>query len=148
MPRKLILTVVVMASFVLLALPGATLPASFGQEAQEENKDAAKKPDKTESKKSLIKLHIAVTAGNPAAPVQAAHVDVTSEEAGVDYHKIVVTDHDGVADMEVPRGRILIQVTAPHFEIGGDRRTLTKGTETIDIKLVRKSAATEPPPGI
>jgi hypothetical protein len=143
MPRKLIVTVVVMASFAMLALTAAARPASSKQEAQKENNDAAKKPES----KSLTKLHIAVTAGNPAAPVQAAHVDVTSEEAGVDYHKIVVTDHDGVADIEVPRGRILIQVTAQHFEISGDRRTLTKATETVDIKLVKRSP-TEAPPGI
>ena len=127
-----------MALFVILALPCAALPQFSQQQAQEENKDAEKKQDEHEAKKTLTKLYVKVTAGEQATPIQAAQVDVTSEEEGVNYHRIVRTDRDGKADLDVPRGKVLVQVTAQHWDTGGTRCKLKEQEEKVEINLVKR----------
>ena len=129
--KKIVGMALFLAPISLFVALSISLPA----QAQDEGKDTEKKQD---TKKPLTKLHVKVTAGDEAAPVQAAQVDVTSEEEGVSFHKIVRTDHDGKADLDVPRGKVLVQVTAPHWDIGGTRCKLKDQDEQVEIKLVRR----------
>ena len=122
---------------VILVSPCAPLAHSLRHKAQEEIPDAAKKQDKQDNKKVLTKLRVKVTSED-ASPVQAAQVDVTSEEEGITFHKVVRTGHDGIADLEVPRGKVLVQVTAPHCDIAGSRVKLKESEEKVEIKLARR----------
>lgn len=138
MKNEFLRTVARMALFVVLASPCLALTLSRHQEPQTENKDAEKKQDKPEIKKVFTKLHVKITAGNNSAPIQAAKVNVKSEEEGVSYDKVFWTDHEGKVDVDVPRGRVRVQVTAQHWDNGGTQRTLREQEETVEIKLARK----------
>jgi hypothetical protein len=126
---------------LFLAWPCIASTDTAHYEEQEGNKDADKKKDNQENKNAYTKLHIRVTAGEDASPISSAQVEVLSEEEGVSYHKSVRTDHEGRVDMDVPRGKVWVQVTAPHWDTGGTKRKLKEQDETVEINLRRKPPA-------
>jgi hypothetical protein len=138
MKRGFITRAALLAVIMLLGLPGNSLPLPAAQGTQDQNNSPPKEAEKPESKKT--KLHIVVTAGQPAAPVQAAHVDVSSQEDHPDLPAIKITDPSGVVDLDVPRGKVLIQVIAQHWSTDGVYCKLTKKNETVRFTLVSNSS--------
>lgn len=82
------------------------------------------------------RLQIEVTAGDPLEPVKNAEVFVTSESDNFTFEETVTTNRQGVARLSgVPRGRVLIQVTAKGCKNFGNRYDLDQESQTIQIKL-------------
>jgi hypothetical protein len=108
-------------------------------EAQGTPENAASPPNPAETKKVKTKLRVAVIAGNPPEPVQGARVELTWEENKDEPNIVKMTDKKGAADMEVARGKVLIQViaNAQHWRSNGLRCILQKETESVRITLVK-----------
>jgi hypothetical protein len=86
-------------------------------------------------------LTIKVRGGDPASPIDGATVHIESEEQDVDFKKDVPTNNEGIASLpDVPRGKILIQVTATGWKTKGDRKTLLADAATFEIELVREQS--------
>lgn len=124
--------------FPALALALALAP-SRAQQAPEEtrDRDAAARPAKPEAARRLTKLRVRVTGGTEALPVASARVEVTCDEEGVACHKQARTNRDGNAEFDVPRCRVLVQVTAAHWNTGGVHPTLREQEERVVIALVK-----------
>jgi hypothetical protein len=124
----------VLALFVLVLLCSARAQSS-PQGSQDENNSQPKESEKPVKKRETTKLHVVVTAGEDPKPIAAAQVDVTSKEEGVNFSTSARTDSDGGVDLTVPRGKVLIQVIAQHWNSGGVLRNLKGEKETVEIKL-------------
>jgi hypothetical protein len=134
MKRGSIGKLALLALFMLVLLGART--QSSPQESQDENNPPPQEPDKAVKKRATTKLHVVVTAGQDPKPIAAAQVDVTSKEEGVTFSASARTDTGGVADfLTVPRGKVLIQVVARHWNAGGVLRNLQGEKETVEIKL-------------
>ena len=119
MPRQLARKSVLFLAAILL-LPLASLP---------------REPDKkSKEKNETTNLRIQVTGGEPEKPVGGANVHVESETEDQTFD--VRTNDAGVAKVsKVPRGRVLIQVTADGWKTFGQRYELNKEEQTIKITL-------------
>jgi hypothetical protein len=124
-----------LALFVLALLAGAAAQAPPQQPPAESN---AQLGETERPAKKTTKLHIVVKSGEDSKPVAAAQVDVIQDDA--DFSIQVHTDSDGIADMVVPRGKVLIQVIAAHFAVGGASQTLQSEKQTVEIKLSVQAA--------
>ena len=133
MKRGSIGKLALLALFMLVLLGART--QSSPQESQDENNSPPKESDKAVKKRATTKLHVVVTAGQDPKPIAAAQVDVTSKEEGVTFSASARTDNGGGADLTVPRGKVLIQVVARHWNAGGVLRNLQGEKETVEIKL-------------
>jgi hypothetical protein len=134
MKRGSIGKLALLALFMLVLLGART--QSSPQESQDENNSPPQEPDKAVKKRATTKLHVVVTAGQDPKPIAAAQVDVTSKEEGVTFSASARTDTGGGADfLTVPRGKVLIQVVARHWNAGGVLRNLQGEKETVEIKL-------------
>lgn len=129
----------ILALFTLI-VSGAAGAQRSPQEPQNETGSQPNGPDKTAKKRETTKLHVVVTAGQDPQPVAHAQVDVTSKEEGDDFSASAHTDSDGGADLTVPRGKVLIQVIAEHWPVGGALQTLQGEKETVKIKLSVQAA--------
>lgn len=127
------------ALIVLLGFSGS-LQSRLAAQGTQGNNNPPQEAEKSAKKAANTKLHIAVIAGQPSQPVQAAHVDVKWEEANVPS-MTKITDQTGVVDfLDVPRGKVLIQVIAQHWQSGGVRCKLKKEIETVTITLVKQDS--------
>jgi hypothetical protein len=83
---------------------------------------------------------------NETGPVVNAQVLVKSEVPGENFEEPLSTDSHGIANVSnVPRGPVLIQVTAQGWINGGIRQQLAKKDETISIVLTAEGGASPSP---
>ena len=94
-------------------------------------------PKETKRTQRTLRLQIEVTAGDPPEKVEGAKVYVTSEENGEKHTKDFPTSRQGIANFQVPQGKLVIQVVAKRCETFGDEYTLTEDNQTIKITLKR-----------
>ena len=124
MSKELAKKTLVMCAAVMLVLPHSI----FGQEGEK----------KTEEEKVNRILRIQVTGADQGSegPVEGADVYVRSEAEGVEYEREVATSSKGIARLnDVPRGRVLIQVTAEEWMTFGGRFDVKEEEQSIEIKL-------------
>lgn len=95
-------------------------------------------PKETKKTQRTLRLQIEVTADDPPEKVEGAKVYVTSEENGEKHTKDFPTGRQGIANFQVPQGKLVIQVVAKHCETFGDEYTLTEDNQTIKITLKRR----------
>ncbi len=88
-----------------------------------------------------------VAGSNQTQSVVGAQVLVRSEMRDEDFEETLSTDTHGVANVSnVPRGPVLIQVTAQGWINAGVRQELTKKDETIKIVLTTEEVASPSSP--
>jgi hypothetical protein len=137
MKKELIGKFGVLALFMLVLVAGTQ--AQSPQESQDKDNSPPNQPEKAAKKKATTKLHVVVTAvvtaGEDPKPIAGAQVDVTWKEEGVDDSASGHTGEDGGVDLTVPRGKVLIQVIARHWNLGGASRDLQAEKETVEIRL-------------
>jgi Carboxypeptidase regulatory-like domain len=137
MTRQSIRQTKLICAAALLLFPA---PPIFPQEP-EPNKEKKEKKEKREKKEppvSVTSLRIEVTSGDPAVPVEGADVYVKAEAPDTTFQQAVRTNSRGLANLPgVPRGTVLVQVTAPGCETYGHRFELTKEKEIKQVKLER-----------
>lgn len=128
------LATVVFLMFALLGIAAAQSPPA-GHPAENAPPAATERPAK-----KTTKLHLVVRGGEDSKPVGGAQVEITSQEQGADFSTEVHTGSDGSADVVVPRGKVLIQVIAAHFAVGGASQNLQSEKQTVEIKLSVQAA--------
>lgn len=123
--------------FLMVALlgVGAAQSPPTGSPAENAPPAAGEKPAK-----KTTKLHLVVKGGEDSKPVAGAQVDITSQDEGADFSTEIHTGPDGIADIVVPRGKVLIQVIAAHFAVGGASQNLQSEKQTVEIKLSVQAA--------
>ena len=124
MPKELAKKALVMCVAFMLVLPHSM----FAQEGEK----------KTEEEKVSAILRIQVIGADEGSegPVEGAEVYVKSEAEGVEYEREVSTSSKGLVKLEdVPRGKLLIQVTAEEWVPFGDRFDVNEEEQSIEIKL-------------
>jgi len=90
---------------------------------------------------SGTRLHLEVTGGDPAGPVEGASVYVRylvkhrmAKDETVEMN--LKTSHDGtVAVPFVPRGEVTVQIVAEHWKPYGQKYQMTEEDQTIKIHL-------------
>jgi hypothetical protein len=88
-----------------------------------------------------IRIHLEVTGGDPAAPVDSASVYVRylvkhrmAKDETVEMN--LKTNHEGTVIVPgVPRGEITIQVVADHWKPFGQKFQATEDEQTIKVHL-------------
>jgi len=93
---------------------------------------------KTEEGKvnTILVIQVIGTDQGSEGPVEGAEVYVKSEAEGVEYEREVSTSGKGIAKLDdVPRGKLLIQVTAEEWLPFGDRYEVDEEEQSIEIKL-------------
>jgi archaellin len=126
----LLVFVLVLVAAALAQAPAPPPPAADGGTPAKE----APRPART------TKLHIIVRGGPGATPISAAKVEVTSQEEGSNFSARAHTGADGGADLVVPRGKVLIQVIAAHWDVGGASPVLQQDKQTVEINLAVQAA--------
>jgi hypothetical protein len=124
MPKDLAKKTLVMCAAVMLVLP----QSMFGQEGEK----------KTEEEKvsTILRIQVIGTDQGSEGPVEGAEVYVKSEAEGVEYEREVSTTSRGIAKLDdVPRGKVLIQVTAEEWVPFGGRFDVNEEEQSIPIKL-------------
>jgi hypothetical protein len=87
------------------------------------------------------RLHLEVTGGDPAAPVDSASVYVrylVKHRVGKDetVEMNLKTNHDGsVVVPFVPRGEVTVQIVAEHWKPFGQKYQMTEDEQTLKIHL-------------
>jgi hypothetical protein len=119
--------------FVLVWLGTVSLQSS--PRAPQEGKDSQTDSEKPAKKNETTQLHVVVISAQNNKPIKAAQVDVTSTDEDLKFSKTVRTGNDGVIDLIVPRGNMLIQAIADHFDTNGEVRNLQAEKERVEIKL-------------
>jgi hypothetical protein len=141
MTKKIAVTASCTALFALTVLLGAIPARSDRGPGQQQDKEAdknagGKKPEKPNQPQSFTKLKIKVTAGEENTAVEDALVEVTSEEAGVEYSVKSRTNKQGIVELlKVPRGKVVIRVSPHDQDTVGERRDLKTPEETALIKV-------------
>ena len=88
-----------------------------------------------------------VGASNQTQAVAGAQVLVKSELRDQEFNETLSTDPQGIAHIaNVPRGPVLIQVTAQGWITGGIRPVLSKKDETVRMVLTAEAASPSPTP--
>lgn len=90
---------------------------------------------------SGTRLHLEVTGGDPAGPIEGASVYVRylvkhrmAKDETVEMN--LKTSHDGtVAVPFVPHGEVTVQIVAEHWKPYGQKYQMTEGEQTIKIHL-------------
>jgi hypothetical protein len=123
-----------LAALALLLLGGAYSQTST-QPPSEQNNPTPAEEARPPRQRPTTKLHVLVTAGDDNKPVAAAQVDVNSREEGVNFSATMRTNSNGGADFVVPRGKVLIQVVAQHWNADGVIKSLQGDREIVEIKL-------------
>jgi hypothetical protein len=123
-----------LAALALVLLAGAH-PQTSTQPPGDQNSPPPAEGARPARQRATTKLHVVVTAGDDNKPVAAAQVDVNSREEGVSFSATMRTNSSGGADFVVPRGKMLIQVIAQHWNADGVIKTLQGEKETVEIKL-------------
>jgi hypothetical protein len=128
-------TLLICAAALLLFPPQPIFP----QEPEPPPTTKKEKKEKDKEKKALVcTLRIEVTSGDSAEPVEGADVFVKSEAPDTTFQQAVRTNNRGLANLPgVPRGPVLVQVTARGFRNFGDRFELTQEKETKQVSLER-----------
>jgi len=120
MPRQLAKTIALFSAAGMLLLPLALFPQEPEKKAKE--------------KKETTNLRIQVTGGEHDKPVAGADVYVESETEEESFN--ATTNDAGVARVsKVPRGKVLIQVTADGWKTFGKKYELNREEQTIKIVL-------------
>jgi hypothetical protein len=107
--------------------------------AQSSQKPEKEKPKEKED--GTTRLRIEVTAGDSGTPVENASVYVRyTEEHKLSRDKKIEqnwkTNRDGVVKIPgLPRGKVVIQVIAPHWKTFGQWYELDQEEQTIKIRL-------------
>jgi len=87
-----------------------------------------------------------VAGGNQTGPVVGAQVLVKSDVQDEDFEETLSTDPQGVANVSnVPRGSVLIQVTAQGWISAGMRHELTKKEQTVKIEMTAEEGPSPSP---
>lgn len=124
MPKELAKKALVMCAAVVLILP----QPMFGQEGEEKTGE--------EKVSTLLRIQVIGTDEGSEGPVEGAEVYVKSEAEGVEYEREVSTSSKGIVKLDdVPRGKLLIQVTAEEWVPFGDRFDVNEEEQSIEIKL-------------
>lgn len=124
MPKELAKKALVMCAAVVLMLP----QPRFGQEREKKTGE--------EKVSTLLRIQIIGTDEGSEGPVEGAEVYVKSEAEGVEYEREVSTSSKGIVKLDdVPRGKLLIQVTAEEWVPFGDRFDVNEEEQSIEIKL-------------
>jgi hypothetical protein len=124
MPKELSKKTLVMCAAVMLVLPQPI----FAQETEK----------KTEEEKvnTILRIQVIGTDQGSEGPVEGAEVYVKSEAEGVEYEREVSTTSKGIAKLDdVPRGKVLIQVTAEEWVPFGGRFDVNEEERSINITL-------------
>lgn len=87
------------------------------------------------------RLHVEVTGGDPAAPVEAASVYVRylvkhrmAKDETVEMN--LKTNRDGTVVVPfVPRGEVTVQIVAEHWKPFGQKYQMTEDEQTLKIHL-------------
>jgi len=110
-------------------------------ETTEPNKKETEKEDKKDEKTSAFTiLRVEVTDANTSTPITGASVYVRSDQGRKTFEKEPRTDTSGVVRISgVPRGKVLVQVTADGWFNGGDNYNLNQSEQTIKIKLKKEN---------
>lgn len=91
-------------------------------------------------KKEVTKLKIEVKGKELGDPVGGALVFVRSEKNNGIFQVSVLSCENGIAKVgNVPRGKVLIQVTAEGWNTFGKKYTLDSNERTIQIELDKES---------
>jgi hypothetical protein len=124
----------VCAAAITAALLGSILIA----QPQDPNRDNPK-PDPN----ATTRLRIEVTCGEKSAPLDMASVYVRYETKHLitknEHNEMnIKTNHEGIAiAMDIPRGKILVQVVADGWKSFGKWYEATENEQTIKIHLER-----------
>jgi hypothetical protein len=133
MPNQLAKNAFLLDAAVVLLLP----LVSFSQEDTRERQPARER-------RGTVSLRVEVTGGEPAEPVASAAVYVKSEE---DAHRDPPTYHtnrQGLAQVpNVPRGKVLIQVTKIGWRNFGQHYDLDQEGPVIKIRMERERAPSD-----
>jgi hypothetical protein len=122
------------AAALLLFPPQSIFPQEPEPPPPKEKKE--KKEKDKEKKASVCTLRIEVKSGDPAEPVEGADVFVKSEAPDTTFQQAVRTNNRGLANLPgVPRGPVLVQVTARGYQNFGGRFELTQDRETKQVNL-------------
>jgi hypothetical protein len=85
---------------------------------------------------TMLRIQVIGTDEGSEGPVEGAEVYVKSEAEGVEYEREVSTSSKGIVKLEdVPRGKLLIQVTAEEWVPFGDRFDVNEEEQSIEITL-------------
>jgi hypothetical protein len=87
------------------------------------------------------RLHLEITGGDPAAPIDSASIYVRyvvkhrmAKDEKVEMN--LKTNHDGTVLVPfVPRGEITIQIVAEHWKPFGEKYQMTEDEQTVKIHL-------------
>lgn len=124
MPKELEKKALAMCAAVMLVLPHSI----FGQEGEKKTGE--------EKVNAILRIEVIGTDQGSEGPVEGAEVYVKSEVGGVEYEREVSTSSKGIVKLEdVPRGTVLIQVTAEEWVPFGDRFDVNEEEQSIEIKL-------------
>jgi hypothetical protein len=124
------------------------IPQAPGQEQPTgdsgQNSEAPPKQDKDKKKDeketAVTTLQVEVTDVDTSTPIVGASVYVRAEQEPRPFEREPKTDATGVVRITgVPRGKILVQVTADGWGNGGDNYTLNRSEETLKIKLKKEN---------
>jgi hypothetical protein len=124
MPKEVAKKTLVMCAAVMLVLPQPI----FAQETEK----------KTEKEKvnTILRIQVIGTDQGSEGAVEGADVYVKSEAEGVEYEREVSTSTKGIAKLnDVPRGKVLIQVTAEEWVTFGGRFEVNEEEQSIEITL-------------
>jgi hypothetical protein len=129
-PRKLS---AVLCFTTLALLTPASLMSARGNAAT----PAQAKSDSTAG----TRLHLEITGGDPAGPVEGASVYVRylvkhrmAKDENVEMN--LKTSHDGTVMVPfVPRGEVTVQIVAEHWKPYGQKYQMTEDEQTIKIHL-------------
>lgn len=120
LPKKIVL----IATAVMLVVPHAI-------SAQNAEKETEGKKENT-----ILRIQVHGVDQESEGPVEGADVYVKSEEEGVEYEREVSTSSKGIAKLnDVPRGKVLIQVTGEEWVTFGGRFDVDQEEQSIEIKL-------------
>jgi hypothetical protein len=135
-------TTLLICATLILFLPNAIFPQEPEPKNKDkkENKESKENKENKEKKVSVTSLRIEVTALDLGDPVNSADVFVKSEAADTRFDRAVKTNDRGVANLPgVPRGPVLVQVTARGFKPCGSRYELTQEKEIKQVRLERSA---------